>query len=186
MDILEVFIWYCKSKGIMPIIVKMCSDSNGFKSCRYDLNARAYVYSKEKLRNVIMTAIKHYDMKSVFWFIVANWNRFNEEDLLAYDDFVKAYRDWSRFVKNNLLLDPSYLKEGDKIMYFDCMCTFKGLNHEGKLIIKRGLDILLVSPYASDDMIKIIKTINGNDVEIENEPKFLIKKNRKIYGLNKR
>ena len=125
-------------------------------------------------------------MKSVFWFIVENWNRFNEEDLFACDAFTKAYRDWSRFVKHNLMLDPSYLKEGDKIMYFDNMCTFKELNYDGKLVIKRGSDILLVSPYASDGMIKTIKTIDGNDVEIENEPKFLIKKNRKIYGFNKR
>ena len=92
-----------------------------------------------------------------------------------------ARKKWNRFVKNNLLMSPSFVKEGDTIHMDE---TFFNRPIDGVVVGITDTKILIVKDQIGSNIyISPFKdfTVNGE----KREPKFLIKRYRKIYGLDK-
>lgn len=173
MNILEVFFWYCKYMGIMGQIYKIYQSKN-FGYWRYDyINGSRY--ERCGLKKFLVKEHKNSSLKDMFWSI----QRYSEYHYRRNDEkYKKARARWNAFVKNNLIYDPSFIKEGEKITFYGVAYTVIGFDEYGLIKVQNNNNgfASCISPFEEG--------LRFESDEIR-EPKFLIKKNRKIYGTRK-
>lgn len=171
MNILQVFFWYCKHMGIMADVYSMYQDDR-FGCWKYNKNGSRFI--RISLKDFLEREYNSFNLKEVFWSL----QRYRY--IITSEKYKKARYKWKQFIKNNLILDPTFIKVGDKVF----IQTFEGINEYvldcfdecGMLVLKSEQGTRIVSPYD-----KSLKFENNE----EREPKFLIKKNRKTYGISK-
>lgn len=173
MDILEVFFWYCKHMGIMAHIYEIYQNKK-FGYWKYD-----YYYGTSfercNLKDFLIREHRDRSLKDIFWPI----QRYTNECFAKNSEkYKKARARWNAFVENNLMYDPKFIKEGDEVILYDVTHKVVEIRNDGLIKIKR-LDsnfCNVISPFQNG------LRFENNEIR---EPKFLIKKNRKIYGTNK-
>lgn len=170
MNILEVFFWYCKYMGIMGQIYKIYQNKN-FGYWKYDyINGSRF--ERCDLKKFLVKEHKNSNLKDMFWGI----QRYSTEYAIRNDEkYKKARARWNAFVKNNLIYDPSFIKEGEKITVYDVAYTVIGFGEYGLIKVQNNHNGLVsyISPFEEGLRFEYYGI---------REPKFLIKKNRKIYG----
>lgn len=173
MNILGVFFWYCKHMGVLAHIYKMYENKK-FGYWKYD-----YVSGSRLIRCNLKDFLEKEhgtcNLKDMFW----NLQRYSAEySIINNEKYKKARSRWNSFVKNNLIFDPSFIKEGDKVSVFGVNYTVIGFDEYGLIKLERdGMgSIRYISPFQEGLLF---------ENEGYREPKFLIKKNRKIYGICK-
>ena len=179
MDILEMFFWYCKEKKIMDVIFKMFYSRN-LGTYRFD--GYDTFFENLSLKDFLIEMFGSYGFLDIFWRFQKVKDEFSE-----IDKYKKARSKWNAFVKNNLHFSEEYVKVGDKIEVEPGYQGMVGTVIEIPEIIDGSIKICLEGsnrnyniPLLAYHKNKQLK-ING---EIK-EPKFYIKRRRKIYGIDK-
>lgn len=177
MNILEVFFWYCKSMGIMKDIWEIYHHK-WFGLWKFDVKTSTSYFGKYFLIKHLEEYCRLGGISQVFLGIEKCCRNGLYLKMRA-EKVKKAKRNWGRFIKNNLIISPSFVKEGDKIEVDTINGIIDGVvdkiaNDKMIFVIGSNSERILVSPFQK---IKI----NGET----RTPKFLIKKNRKFYGIDK-
>lgn len=176
MDLITVFFWFCKNKGIMKEVFNLYENSS---YTRLFINDEGKVISKklslkEKINNSSRTWLGIEGIFSSLIFI-SDIDDFDDDVLNVLDKSANA---WSKFVANNLFFHDDFLKEGD---YIECTRFKQEL--KGRLVnVDKWLRYVTIE-QDNGGLVDVffhenIK-INGNE---KKEPKFYIKYKRKVYG----
>ena len=177
MNILEVFFWYCKSMGIMGEMWNIYQSAN-FGTWKYDPSLNQSYYSKCKFKEHIESSCNRYGMTGLFSGLEYCCHN-TLYRLMKSEKIKRARRNWGRFVKNNLIVLPSFVKEGDRIHAVTTFTNVEGVIEK----ITDDKELMVRDNNGRVNYISLFRpiTINGE----KREPKFIIKKNRKIYGADK-
>lgn len=171
----EVFVKYCKLKGIMHHIKKIENNN-------YVIN---FVYStdfslKKQFLTIPDALSNSFENKGFFWmfcdFEYACWERIGWMNSYIYfnDKYYKASTCWRRFVRNNVILKND-IKKGDKV-------KFVGRNSSYSFIkFAKGYRDVIVRNLENNRLctfrVKEIEKINDEDFAAD----FYIKFKGKIY-----
>lgn len=171
----EVFVKYCKLKGIMRHIKKI--ENNSYvTSFKYSAD-----YTFKKTNITISDSISDsFENKGFFWmfcdFECICWRRILDTNNYLYsnDEYYKAARCWRRFVRNNVILKND-VKKGDKV-------KFVGRNSSYAFIeFAKGYRDVIVRNLENNRLctfrVKEIEKINDEDFAAD----FYIKFKGKIY-----
>lgn len=177
MNILEVFFWYCKSMGIMGEMWNIYQNAN-FGTWKYDPSLNQSYYGKCKFKEHLESSCNRYGMTGLFGGLEYCCHN-TLYRLMKSEKIKKARRNWGRFVKNNLIVLPSFVKEGDRIHVVTTFTDVEGVIEK----ITDDKELVVRDSNGRVNYISLFRpiTINGE----KREPKFIIKKNRKIYGADK-
>ena len=149
-----------------------------FGTWKYDPALNQSYYSKCKFKEHLESSCNRYGMTGLFSGLEYCCHN-TLYRLMKSEKIKKARRNWGRFVKKNLIMLPSFVKEGDRIQaatfFYNIDGVLETITEDKQLVVKddngRLSYISLFNKF----------TINGE----KREPKFIIKKNRKIYGADK-
>lgn len=184
MDILQIFFWFCKEQKIMDIVFKMYESH---RPQAWHVDKPHDIHSLGYFKDMSMAEfLKESFRKNSLFDALSDLEHYNtlKRDSLIHERFMKARRKWNGFCRNNIFYVDDYVKEGDFIEYTDIFGEeIKGIvtNVPKKLgeYITIKLEDSVLNRYLPPSY-EVMK-INGE----KKEPKFYIKRKRKIYGINK-
>ena len=181
MNILEVFFWFCKKEKIMGLVLEMYQMSRiGYYSEKYGTISFERTSMHDFLKNRLSIHCLAFLFDDIlFRMDISNSNKFIQNSKI---DFEKLSNKWAKFCKNNIKLSEDYVKVGDTIEIGEVNYKVKSIpkNFTGYVEFEYTVDGN--TSYTRKSIFSENLKINGE----EKEPKFYIKQNRKVYGLNKR
>ena len=172
---IEVFVKYCKLKGIMSHIKNI--ENYGYST---EYKYTEYRNYKKTFSSITDSLSRTFKNKGFFWMFCdlecLCWSRITECNNYLYhnEDYVKASKSWRRFVRNNVKL-KNEPKKGDivKISHRDNEFLFDGFSRGYKCIDVINQDFNYKATYD----VNFIESINGEDFKMD----FYIKFNGKTY-----
>lgn len=150
-----------------------------FGMWKFDSQLNKSYYMKCKFKDHLSNSCGVNGIIGVFFGLENCCHSHDLRKLLHSEKIKRARKNWNRFVKKNLIILPSFVNEGDKLkmdgLFSTLEGTVTGISEDKSIIVTDEHNrISHISPFRN-------LTINGE----RREPKFVIKKYRKIYGADK-
>lgn len=154
-----------------------------FGMWKFDSNLNQSYYSKCKFKEHLSNSCSRNGITGVFFGLENCCHSHDLRMLLHSEKINRARKNWNRFVKKNLIMLPSFVNEGDKLKMDGLFSpivspiegTVTGISEDKSIMVTDEHNrVSYISPFRNF-------TINGE----KREPKFVIKRYRKIYGADK-
>lgn len=175
MTLEQIFFRFCKEEGVYDDVFRWIKDKQEhLNSIVNDKNDLVKTPNK-----ILSTCFNTYGVRNIFPHLVGyHWSMVSFYKKNPH--FKNVCKKWRYFVDNNIIIDERILKENDNV---SLRFLAKDINFKVKILTPFQIRPSDDSPFKHYIFsIFKIKTINGKPSKLS----WLVKKNKKIYGLTQR